>query len=388
MNGIIFVFLPAVLKLRYHILLLLFPLFSLAQNRLTGSKNFYIKLSPGIGYIAAQHSYMDNLIDGYCKSLSVDFIKPTYGNKLWMRENNMPDLGVTATLIDFGNPRVLGQCYAVAPFIDIPLNEKVKPSRVILRVCWGVSYLNKDFNAATNHKNVAIGSHWNTYVHFRWFWGLNVSKNFRVEPGLSFSHASNGRSQVPNLGLNVLSFNLGLTYKFLKEEESLKPLTDSSTRRPSKHEVLIWTGAGFNETGAPGGPKYMAYTLAINYYYNKRNTHKFGGGFDICYETQNYHHLTNEGKPAKSWVDVVTLGPKFCYAYIVGRISFPIEMGVYAVSKPKEDGLFFHRIGIRHYCKNGLVLNFSLKSHWAVASHFEYGLGYRFSVKKRKFNAS
>jgi len=29
-----------------------------------------------------------------------------------------------------------------------------------------------------------------------------------------------------------------------------------------------------------------------------------------------------------------------------------------------------------------------MKSHWAVAAHFDYGLGYRFSIKKKKVNAS
>jgi hypothetical protein len=81
------------------------------------------------------------------------------------------------------------------------------------------------------------------------------------------------------------------------------------------------------------------------------------------------------------------LGVKACYAYNIGRISLPIEMGYYAISKPKEDGPIFHRIGIRHYCKNGLILNFTMKSHWAVAAHFDYGIGYRFNVKKKKINA-
>ncbi len=375
------------LKVKHCIFLALLPLCALAQSGLTNSPNFYIKVTPSYGYIMAQHSYMDNLIQGYCRGISLDYIKPTYGSKLWQRENNMLDLGVSFNFIDFGNPQVLGHCYALAPFLDIPLNKKVRTRRVTFRLCWGAAYLDKDFNIETNHKNIAIGSHWNTFVQFKWFWEFNLSKHLRLEPGLSFSHASNGRSQVPNLGLNVVSANLGIVYKFLKEDEAPKTLSDSSSVWPSKHEILVWGATGFNETGNPGGPKYMAYALGVNYYYNKRNTHKFGGGIDLCYETQNFTHLQNEGTPAKNWFDIVTVGPKFCYAYNVGRLSFPVEMGIYAISKPKEDGLFFHRIGIRHYCRNGLMINFSLKTHWAVASHFEYGLGYRFSVKKKKSNA-
>jgi hypothetical protein len=370
-----------------HILLnilILITVFSFSQKRITGSKNFYIKVAPTYGFILEQRGTIGNLVRGYIPGMEIDFIKPTYGNKKWHLENNLPEIGLAFNFINFSNPKQLGQCYALSPFIDIPLNKKQKKTRVILRICWGVSYLTKKFDIDKNPKNIAIGSNWNTYVQWKWFWHINLNKKIRLEPGLSFAHASNGRTQVPNLGLNVISFNLGVTYKFNREAGN-STLKDSCSIWSSKHELLVWDAIGLNESEPPGGPKYFANDIAINYYYNRGNTHKLGAGFDIAYETQNAYHLKNSGDPAKSWTDILQLGVKLCYAYNIGRISFPIEMGYYAISKPKEDGSIFHRIGIRYFCKNGLMLNFSLKSHWAVASHFEYGLGYRFGLKTKKF---
>jgi hypothetical protein len=350
---------------------------------MTGTKDFYIKVAPSYGFIYEHKSTIGNLVKGYIHALEIDFVKPTTGTKRWHHENNFPEVGLSLNLIDFSNPKQLGYCFALSPYIEIPLNKKVRATRPVVRICWGVSYLNKKFDINTDPKNIAIGSHLNTFVQWKVLWHLKLSNKFRLEPGLSFSHASNGRSQVPNLGLNVVSLNLGLTYK-LNGDVTKVDLQDSSATWKSKHEILIWDGAGFNEHEPATGTKYFSNTFGVNYYYNVRNTHKWGAGFDVDYDLQNEYHLKTSGHPAQSWLDLVQLGVKACYAYNIGRVSLPIEMGYYAVSKPKEDGPIFHRIGIRYYCKNGLMFNFTMKSHWAVAAHFDYGLGYRFSLKKKK----
>lgn len=354
-----------------------------SQKKMTGTKDFYIKVAPSYGFIFEHKSTIGNLVKGYIPGIEIDFVKPTTGTKRWHHENNFPEVGLSLNIIDFSNPKQLGYCFALSPYIEIPLNKKVRASRPVVRICWGVSYLNKKFDINTDPKNIAIGSHLNTFVQWKVLWHLKLSNKLRLEPGLSFSHASNGRSQVPNLGLNVVSLNLGLTYK-LNGEVTKVALQDSSPTWKSKHEILIWDAAGFNEHEPATGTKYFSNTFGVNYYYNVRNTHKWGAGFDVDYDLQNEYHLKTSGHPAQSWLDLVQLGVKACYAYNIGRISLPIEMGYYAISKPKEDGPIFHRIGIRYYCKNGLMFNFTMKSHWAVAAHFDYGLGYRFSLKKKK----
>jgi hypothetical protein len=354
-----------------------------SQKKMTGTKDFYIKVAPTYGFIFEQHSVIHKLIKGYIPGIEVDFVKPTTGSKRWHRENNFPEVGLSLNVIDFSNPKQLGYCFALSPYIEIPLNKKERASRPVVRILWGISYLNKKFDINTDPKDIAIGSHLNTFVQWKVLWHLKLSNKLRLEPGLSFAHASNGRSQVPNLGLNVVSLNLGLTYKFHGEVTKVA-LQDSSPTWKSKHEILVWDGAGFNEHEPATGSKYFSNTFGVNYYYNVRNTHKWGGGFDIDYDLQNAYHLKTSGHPAQSWLDLVQLGVKACYAYNIGRVSLPIEMGYYVVSKPKEDGPIFHRIGVRYYCKNGLMFNFTMKSHWAVAAHFDYGLGYRFSIKKKK----
>ena len=56
-------------------------------------------------------------------------------------------------------------------------------------------------------------------------------------------------------------------------------------------------------------------------------------------------------------------------------------MGYYAFQKAKPDGYVVSRIGVRYYSKSGVVAHFGLRTHFAVAYNFEYGLGYRFYLK-------
>ena len=69
------------------------------------------------------------------------------------------------------------------------------------------------------------------------------------------------------------------------------------------------------------------------------------------------------------------------YSYNIGHISLPIEMGYYVFQKSKPDGYVVSRIGVRYYSKSGIVAHFGLRTHFAVAYNFEYGLGYRFFIK-------
>jgi hypothetical protein len=268
----------------------------------------------------------------------------------------------------------------MAPYIEIPLNVKEKTSRVVLRFCWGATYLTKKFDIAENHKNIAIGSHLNSFVQFRCLWHLQLSKRLRFEPGLSFTHASNGRYKNPNLGLNVVSVNAGLNFLIPGKTKPQVTLIDSNTKVKSKNELLFSTAIGFNQREILG-KELKTFVVSGVYQRNVRNTHKFSAGFDVYYD-QSYHiDYQNEfGKNAEG-LDQLRIAAKVGYSYNIGRISFPIEMGYYVLQKSEPDGFLVTRLGVRYYSKSGLMAQFGLRTHFAVAYCFEYGLGYRFYLR-------
>jgi len=345
-------------------------------------KKLYIKPAFNYGFILQHRAAMGHLITGYVPMGEFNLVRATDGCKMWHCENNTPDYGLAFTYMDFGNPKVLGSSYSISPFIEIPLRSRQKASVPIIRVSWGLAYVTRHFDIAENHKNIAIGSAWNAFVQYRFLWHINLNEKFRFEPGLGISHVSNGRFQVPNLGLNLISVNLGLTYK-LQDPKCEKTVIDSSTQVPSRHEVLVWGSFGLNDNYPPGNSKMNAYTASFNYSYNMRNTSKFGVGADFYYEESYLRELDQYAIPYSTALDQIRIGAKVCYSYNFGRISLPIEMGAYIWSKKNDDGPIFHRFGVRYTGKKGLMVQFALKSHWAIAYHFDIGVGYRIALKEK-----
>ncbi|MCE3226624.1 MAG: secreted protein [Bacteroidetes bacterium] len=362
---------------RLHLIFqILFYAISFSQNGITCHPDWQIKPSVNQGFILEHRSTIGHLVKGYPTIYELNVSKPTLGNKLWHHENNMPDVGMSFSVLDFKNPDQLGYAFSVAPYAEIPLN-KDKRSRMILRLCWGVSYLDKCFDVKKNPKNIAIGSHINSFVQFKWFWQIPLSEKIRFEPGFSFSHASNARAKVPNLGLNVVGLNAA--FNFLIPGKACSPLSsiDSSAKVRSKNELLTYASFGYNQREVATEPLYNLHVTAT-YHRNVRNTHKWGIGTDIFIDQNYLIDYKQEFKKSASGIDNTRIAIKFCYSYNLGRISFPIDIGYYVFQKVKPDGPVVSRIGVRYYSKCGVIAAIGLRTHFAVAYDFEYGLGYRF----------
>lgn len=355
------------------------------QNGITGNPDWQIKPAIDQGFVLVHHASIGHLVKGYPTIYELNVSKPSLGNKLWQLENNKPDFGLSLQCLDFKNPSQLGYALTVAPFIEIPLNEKKKPSRLILRLCWGATYITKDFDIRTNPKNIAIGSHVNAYVQFKWFWHLQLTKNLRFEPGFAFTHASNGKTKNPNLGMNVVSLSAGLNYFIPAKTKPEIAKIDSSARAKSKNEILVFAAVGFNQRNI-ASPELNTYVFSVAYQRNVRNTHKFSAGLDFFYDENYFNDYENVFSKPPTGFNKMRVSARLGYSYNVGRISFPIEMGYYIFQKdhkPMPDAAVTTRIGVRYYTRSGIVVHFGLRTHFAVAYNFEYGLGYRFYLNKR-----
>ncbi len=363
------------------VLLLLFCTpFMKGQNGVTGNRDWQIKPVINQGFILVHRISIGHLVKGYPTNYELNISKPTNGCKLWHHENNKPDLGISLQCLDFKNPSQLGYALTAAPYVEIPLNAKEKPSRMILRLCFGATYITKDFNIQDNHKNIAIGSHVNAFVQFKWFWQLKLSKNLRFEPGFAFTHASNGKSKNPNLGLNVVSLNFGLNILIPSKTKTEITKVDSSSRVKSKNEWITFAAIGFNQRSI-GTEELKTFVYSLAYQRNVRNTHKFSAGLDFYYDQNYFIDYENKFLKQPEGFDRMRVSARLGYSYNVGRISFPIEIGYYAFQKANPDGLVVSRIGVRYYSASGIIAHFGLRTHFAVAYTFEYGLGYRFFIK-------
>jgi hypothetical protein len=354
-----------------------------AQDSLNGrSVKAFWQIKPAVhkGFILVHRISIGHLVKGYPTIYELNIAKATSGEKLWQLENNKPDLGFTFQFTDFSNPGQLGYAYTAAPYAEIPLNVAEKHSRLVMRLCWGISYLTSPFDIESNHKNIAIGSHWNCFAQFKWFWRIPLGAHLRVEPGFGFSHYSNGRSVNPNLGLNIASLNLAVNYRLPSGKSHSISRIDSSTRVRSKNELLFFAAAGFNQRNIHS-PEIPTFVVSAAFQRNKRNTHKFSAGIDLYYDRNYIMDFENAMSRPPSGLESIRLSIRGGYSYNLGRVSFPLEVGYYVYQAINPDANIVSRVGVRYYSKPGLVFHFGLRTHFAVAYNFEYGVGYRIFLK-------
>jgi hypothetical protein len=376
-------FSPLLIRLFYTVLLVASCAAHTAQNGITGHPDWQIKVAYNRGFILVHRISIGHLVKGYPAIYEVNISKPTLGNKLWHLENNRPDIGITLQCLDYGNAIQLGYAYTASPYVEIPLSVKERASRLVMRMSWGATYITKAFDIRSNHKNIAIGSHWNSFVQFRWFWHLPLGPNLRFEPGLTFSHASNGRAQNPNLGLNVVSLNAALNFLIPAKTRPVVTSVDSSARARSRNEIFIYGAWGLNERQI-NRPNLTTGIVSAAWQRNVRNTHKFSLGLDFFFDENYMRDYEEKFGSYPAGTDRMRVAARIGYSYNIGRISLPLEIGYYVHEKTHPDGPVVTRLGVRYYSSCGLVAHFGMRSHFAVAYNFEYGLGYRWFLSGKK----
>jgi len=322
---------------------------------------------------------MNYLIKRHIGAFEMNFGKTTSGEKEWQRVYNNPEMGLGILYTSMGNPDQLGQGIGAHVSVNFPLNQSGKV-KLFLRVCEGIGYLTKPYERIENHKNNILGTHFNGLVGFRLNSVFNISKKVRMESGLSFTHFSNGAWSVPNLGLNLVNVNLGfglnagtVKKKTIKKENTTAPASEK------KSSFFIIPSAGLNELSPPDGKKYGAYS--ISGWYGKRTSpkHRFGFGCDLFYNIANIEYAKRDTTfEYDNDLQNLQAGIKVTYEFIVGKVALPLDMGVYVLSKQKQNGPIYHRIGIRYFATEHLIINYSLKTHFAQAECFEFGLGWKF----------
>ena len=325
------------------------------------------------GFILVHTKSLQQFQQAHFPMYEITLTKLTDGSKDWQREYHNPDLGMSFYTTDFGKNDLLGRGYALYPNITFHYLRK-KYLQANFKFGAGVGYIEKPFNRLTNYKNNAIGSHINSTISIMLETKYKLSSRSNLGIGLALNHFSNGTARTPNLGINLATANIALAYKFAD-----KPITtyDSGVAFKKHWEYFAIVCGGFKEISPAGGDKYSVVTASFNVAKIHSPRGKWGFGFDLMRDAsikEKYirnHKSTNELRIAQAGLNI-------SWEVIFGKVSFPLQAGVYLYSSYVSNGLIYNRYGIRYHFSNKLFANFSLKTHFAKADYFEWGLGYEF----------
>lgn len=352
----------------------IYPIASLGQ--IYPKKDFIISAEGHYGFIMSHKNNMAHLIKGHIYGGELSYTFRTDGCKPWQQIYKYPEIGLCVSTMYLANPQQLGNLGALYPFINLRLNKVSSKVLLNLRLGEGLAYVTKRFDRINNHKNNVIGSHLNGFVNIRLNASTLIANTWRMNGGIGLSHASNGAAKTPNLGINMVTVNAGIGYVF--GNKCIDVRMDTIIPCDKDWKISLMAISGVKEREVPYGPKYLVLGLQTNVYKTLNYKNKIGGGLETTYNYATIAEWTRDSIPTKKFADIIQVGAKFSYAYVINKLSFPVDFGVYFYKRQNANGQFFHRIGMRYMLTKHLIANLTLLTHWAKADYFEGGIGYEF----------
>jgi hypothetical protein len=294
--------------------------------------------------------------------------------------------GLGFTWLDYGGQRdELGYAYSLYPFFDLPLLRGPRLS-LWARMAMGFSYLDRVYHRSQNPINNAVGSHLNNHTAFALLGELRLDDRWSVRLGGIFSHQSNAKRTLPNLGLNTPKLRGGLTYRFWQDSAVL-PL--DPVRVPFDHEWHWYgrVGLALTENKVPDGPLYPISVAAVYVSRRVNRANKFFGGLEYSYDQSIRAFMLDQGIPedTPNWdpQKVAVLGG---YEVGCGHFGMTAQALVYLHRLPERRlAGWGTKFGPHLYLRNqerrpssNVFFAVYLLTELAVAKYFETSVGIMF----------
>lgn len=288
--------------------------------------------------------------------------------------NCYPRNGFVVTYYNFNN-HILGEGFAAAYFLE-PNYRMSKHVQFVLKGTAGITYVTRPYDAITNPDNHNYTVHVNPYLQVGG--GFNFQLNTHTTFALmeSLQHFSNGGFKEPNRGVNWYTTSVGVLYypgdnnlpqyhrtrdKFWKH---LKPYVDAG--------ILYVPQQGYNSK-TKAQPKFLLGGFG-------QITKQVGGtsALTIGAEIYYYKMIENSPTPQNSSASPVLAGVHAGHAFLLGRVKFTQQVGVYVFNQTTYYKRMYLRFGLDYRIAKHLLVGVNLKTHADNADFADARLIYRF----------
>ncbi len=303
----------------------------------------------------------------------------------WSAKYGQPMYGIGLYTGNIGNADVFGNPNAVFGWMTFQTSKPHRRNIFEISPAFGLTYNLEPYNEATNPQNDAIGSRFAVYFNMNAGFAYQLTRELDLTYGMDITHFSNGRTFVPNWGLNMLGLNLGLRYHYNRLQQQVDPgpypktIVEARRKRVSKqpnelvdlNNISFYVAAGtvqnYAKDGIVGVNRYMAYSCLMDYEYRYNTMLSFLAGFDF------FRDESLRPRYSKS-VNQNLLGIHGGAAFHFWRLAILLEAGTY-LSDNRGKGSLFLRPALRFDWTKHLDLQLGLKTrHGTSADWIETGV--------------
>lgn len=318
----------------------------------------------------------------------INFERKTFGTKPWHERCGFPRWGVALSYFYSGNAEQMGHGIGILPHVTVDFVRRPK-WRIFGRLAVGLGIITRPFDRRTNPLNNMVSSYLNNNTALRLGTAFDLHPQWELRPSVAFTHFSNAASTLPNFGINIISFQLGLLYR-------PQPLYDSDYRyaapedrpkRSKRIQVSAVVSAGVREISTYGGPKYPVYHTSVDagFYLSTNNRLKAGVEYDYvgAYAAFMRHNVGFVGQDI-DW-KASHLSIFIADEILLGRFSISGQVGIYLTQNYGQIWFLNTRLSVRYYLLDPFVenrptpfLTATMKSHRIIAEYFSVGAGIAF----------
>lgn len=356
----------------------------------------YLELKLHTGVHLYEGDELTNILDHGYNALELRMGWMSTGKREWQRVFNYPSYGLGFYTGDIGNATILGKPSGVYGFFFVPVHRRPK-NHYEIGLSLGLTYDLNPYNPQTNPLNDAISSKFDLYFNLSFAGVRRLSQALDLLYGIDLTHFSNGRTHMPNLGLNMAGPHIGIRYHYNTIKSIVKQQIDSSFTVPVRptfittpvgpvkhsHELDLYAAIGFVQLSKDENvdATYCTASLVLDYFYRLSHTSSIGIGVDGFYDgSLGYLYAKKYGNVKAT--DKMLMGFHLAYMLHIQKFALVAEPGVNPVRRDNEKSLFFARLALRyHIAKYGFV-QIGLKTvDGFVADWVEWGGGGRLFVK-------
>jgi hypothetical protein len=260
-------------------------------------RKYFLETNLHSGLVINNYVFWDSFPSRKPSALvELNFGKQTIGEKQWQQHYGFPQVGISLIGGYLGNNNELGFTVGLVPNVTINAINENKWSLKI-KMGLGFAYFNKPYDAESNRANILIGSHITNLSIAQFYFRRILNESTDLNFGLSAIHASDGHYQLPNVGLNMITANLGVKHYF-GQRPKVFYTDDSYLNRGREIKYGIRAGIGVHEFGNELGPlnqsKYTITDLAI---YLKKPAGRLGSalaGLGYKYYSSFYEKIVED----------------------------------------------------------------------------------------------
>lgn len=340
------------------------------------SKIIGYSLDYKFGSVLPEYQFIHSFVDKNISQIEFSVFKNTLGKNYWEKIYKYPSLGVSFYYSSLGSKQVLGEEFAIYPFVLLQSSPS-KKVHLHNKFGLGVGFVTKKFDLVDNYQNIAVGSHLN--VHFSYEIGLSVdvAKNISAKTGFSFNHFSNANMKEPNLGINTLSSYLGITINPQGKKEFLNPEIPQFKK---ENEFAFIYAAGGKHTRALQSTVYFTSSFSVEYRKKLYRIFHLGAGLDLFYDSSTKTELSAPGKVKYKSIYDFRTGIHLSQEFSYDRFSFVLQEGLYiGLTDKVANNIIYNRAIVRYKWTNSFFTHISMKSHLHILDYPEIGFAYYFT---------